>query len=125
MQVSLQQAAHELIPANKLLNSTRLSLRFKRLAVCLLPADAFYSCSSSDEAFPSLALLALEDVHRRREKTFGHQPPRMDPKDQNYLERYRRLEQETEWKHPYVAGILIALAQGLRSKRAAEARAAD
>ncbi|KAF5018789.1 hypothetical protein F66182_9207 [Fusarium sp. NRRL 66182] len=92
---------------------------FDQRVVSALKTDGAFSCSSSRSTAPSLAYLDLETLGSRRDKSVRFSSSnRVNPPIASLREkRQRQLRPLIEVEDPYIAAVLIALAQGRRRQR--------
>lgn len=91
---------------------TKLHLQFNRRAVACIETDGFFS-PVSNTAIPSLAYLDLEATQLRRDNSIPFIKYRRPNPPAVRLQRKRRqcLQPANNIEDPYIAAVLIALAQ--------------
>ncbi|RSL97464.1 hypothetical protein CDV31_013016 [Fusarium ambrosium] len=100
-----------------------LAFYFDQHVAVTLQTDSTFSCSSSHSTAPNLAYLDLEAVGSRRDESVKT-PSRNKvnpPITSLRQKRQRRLRPPNEMEDPYIAAVLIALAQQRRRQRDAGA----
>ncbi|KAK0736567.1 hypothetical protein B0T21DRAFT_181905 [Apiosordaria backusii] len=98
-------------------SNSDLSIRFAQCIVATLQTDGVFSCSSSSLDAPTLAYLDLGATASRRNMTIKMPRTRTVPNPpvaRLQQIRTRRLQPTNELEDPYIAAVLIALAQGRR-----------
>ncbi|KAF5000395.1 hypothetical protein FDECE_11215 [Fusarium decemcellulare] len=103
--------------------SVDLSFCFDQHVTVTLQTDGTFSCSSSRSTAPNLAYLDLEAVGSRRDNSVKIPScNRVNPPIASLRQkRQRRLRPTNEMEDPYIATVLIALAQQRRCQRDASA----
>ncbi|KAI1291227.1 hypothetical protein F5Y03DRAFT_403579 [Xylaria venustula] len=99
------------------LDRSRLPFDFKRQTIATVPTSGIFSHRSNTAA--SFAYLDLECVASEREKSIGlSMSKKLDgPVWRIRRKQQRQLQPSNEAEDPYVAAVLIALAQGLQHQR--------
>ncbi|KAI1302253.1 hypothetical protein F5Y03DRAFT_407931 [Xylaria venustula] len=100
--------------ADDLLHDFDLPFRFNRKTVAILQTDGTFSSSSSGSATPTLAYLDLKTLESRRNMSIKLSAcNRVNPPITRLRQKQqRRLRPANEVEDPYIAAVLIALAQG-------------
>ncbi|KAK1749576.1 hypothetical protein QBC47DRAFT_395580 [Echria macrotheca] len=93
-------------------SSCDLSFRFGQRVVDTLPTDGLFSCSPSSSDPPTLAYLDLGTTAQRRNRRIVPRTKPNPPMARLQQIHTRRLRPKKETEDPYIAAVLIAMAQG-------------